>query len=137
MDRLIIESALSDVSEISLLTDEDGKENSFAVVMGFKASNTDQILHAFAGLKNVASHNDIQLVICKTQNTGIYDIEIKTEGLDEPIRIMNKAIANETLGAIEDRINKDEHIVLTTNVSEEGNWIRVTAAHVKDCEHPS
>ena len=137
MDRLIIESALSDVSEISLLTDEDGKENSFAVVMGFKASNTDQILHAFTGLKNVASHNDIQLVICKTQNTGIYDIEIKTEGLDEPIRIMNKAIANETLGAIEDRINKDEHIVLTTNVSEEGNWIRVTAAHVKDCEHPS
>ncbi|RZK76841.1 MAG: hypothetical protein EOO92_13965 [Pedobacter sp.] len=134
MDRLIIESALSDVSEIFLVTDDEGNDNSFAIVLGFKASNTDQILNAFSGLKAVSVGDDIQLVICKTQVTGIYDLEIKTARLDEPIRIMNKAITSETLGAIEDRVNKNVHIVLTTNVSEEDNWIRVSATHIKDCE---
>lgn len=134
MDRLIIESALSDVSEISVLTDDNNTERSFAVVLGFKASNTDQILHAFTGLKEASADSDFQLVICKTQASGIYDLEIKTAGLDEPIRIMNKAITGETLGAIEDQISKDQNIVLTTNVSEDNNWIRVSAAHIRDCE---
>jgi hypothetical protein len=134
MDRLIIESALSDVSEISLLTDDKHYEYNFAIVLGFKASNTDQVLHAFAGLKEVAKQDHVQLIICKTQNMGIYDLEIKTKALDEPIRIMNKAIDNETLGAIMDRINEDQHMVVTTNVSEKDNWIKISRAQIKECE---
>jgi hypothetical protein len=63
--------------------------------------------------------------------TGIYDLEIKTKGLDEPIRITNKAIDNETLGAIEDKVNSQEKIVLTTNVSEEDNVIAITEVSIK------
>lgn len=134
MDRLIIESALSDVNEITVISNQGTSKTDFLIVLGFKASNTDQVIRAFAGLKEVAKVNHVQLTICKTQNTGIYDLEIKTDGLDEPVRIMNKSIDNETLGAIEDRINQDDNMVLTTNVSEQDNWIQVSAAHIKDCE---
>jgi len=81
--------------------------------------------------------NGANLVICNTRLAGIYDLEIKTDGLDEPIRIMNKAIDNETLGAIEDRINNNQPIVLTTNVSEEDNIIAISQVHIKNCEEDS
>lgn len=134
MDRLVIESALSDVNEIFLSGFENSTIEQFGIVLGFKATNTDQVLNAFIGLKDIVCDNAAQLIICKTRLTGIYDLEIKTEGLDEPIRIMNKAIDNETLGAIEDRINNKEGIVLTTNVSEEDNIIPISEVQIKACE---
>ena len=134
MDRLIIESALSDVNEIFLSGTEDTGTNGFGIVLGFKATHTDQVLNAFIGLKDTVCENDVNLVICKTRMTGIYDLEIKTEGLDEPIRILNKAIDNETLGAIEDRINNGAAIFLTTNVSEEDNVIEVHKVEIKACD---
>lgn len=133
MDRLIIESALADVNEIFLSEGSDARPDP-AVVLGFKASHTDQVINAFAALKAIAAGNSVELVICKTLSAGIYDMEIKTGGLDEPIRIANKMISHETLGAIEDQIRLNGHIVLGTNVSEEENWIFVHVAHVKNCE---
>jgi hypothetical protein len=130
---LIIESALSDVNEIFLSGFKTQISERFGIVLGFKAANIDQVLNAFTGLKDIVCENDVSLVICKTRMTGIYDLEIKTKGLDEPIRITNKAIDNETLGAIEDKVNSREKIVLTTNVSEEDNVIAITEVFIKSC----
>jgi hypothetical protein len=134
MDRLVIESVLSEVNEIFLSGREDSISEHFGIVLGFKATNTDQVLNAFVGLKDIVSDNSIDLIICKTRLSGIYDLEIKTKGLDEPIRIMNKAIDHETLGAIEDRINNNKGIVLTTNVSEENTLILISETHIKSCD---
>jgi hypothetical protein len=134
MDRLVIESALSDVNEIFLSGFENSTSDQFGIVLGFKATNTDQVLNAFIGLKDIVCDNPANLVICKTRLSGIYDLEIKTEGLDEPIRIMNKAINNETLGAIEDGINNKRGIVLTTNVSEENNVISISEVQIIACQ---
>jgi hypothetical protein len=134
MDRMVIESALSDVNEIFLSGVEENSAAPFGIVLGFKATHTDLVLNAFNGLKDTVCDNDLNVVICKTRLTGIYDLEIKTEGLDEPIRIMNKAISHETLGAIEDRINDNGSFVLTTNVSEQDNIINMSNVSIKACD---
>ena len=134
MDRLVIESALSDVNEIFLSETKGSVPSGLGIVLGFKAAHTDQILNAFIGLKNIMCDHNANLVICKTRMTGIYDLEIKTDGLDEPIRILNKAIDNETLGGIEDSINDAKAISLTTNVSEEDNRIEIHKVEIKACD---
>ena len=134
MDRLIIESALSDVNEIYLSGFEENNTLPFGIVLGFKATNTDQVLNAFLGLKDTVCDDEVNVVICKTRVTGVYDLEIKTPALDEPIRIMNKSISHEHLGAIEDRINNSESFILTTNVSEEDNVIQISEVQIKSCD---
>jgi hypothetical protein len=133
MDRLVIESALSDVNEIFLSGYEGQNTGYFRIVLVFKPANTVQALHAFIGLKDIVCDNEVSLVICKSRLAGIYDLEIKTEGLDEPIRIMNKAIDNETLGAIEDKVNNRERMVLSTNASEDENVIAISEVLIKAC----
>jgi hypothetical protein len=133
MDRLVIESALSDVNEILLSGSEGQNTGYFSIVLVFKPANTVQALHAFIGLKDIVCDNEVSLVICKSLLAGIYDLEIKTEGLDEPIRIMNKAIDNETLGAIEDKVNNRQKMVLSTNASEDENVIVITEVLIKAC----
>lgn len=135
MDRLVIETVLSDVNEIFLSKEAIGTGFTSAIVMGFKADHTEQILHAFAELKKVTEQHEIQLVICKTMMAGIYDLEICTDALDEPIRILNKAIPNETVGEIEDHINSGHRLLLSTNVSKEDNKIAITNIEIKSCEH--
>ncbi|MBC7566283.1 MAG: hypothetical protein H7223_04890 [Pedobacter sp.] len=134
MDRLIIESALSDVKEIFLSGLEENASGPFTIVLNFKATYTEQVLNAFAGLKDIICDTKASLVICKTRMTGIYDLEIKTEGLDEPVRIMNKAIDNETMGSIEDRVHNHQGIMLTTNVSEQDNAILISEVEIKACD---
>lgn len=134
MDRLIIEATLEDVNEIFLSRNDENGAVAPTLMLGFKALNMDQIIRAFAELKKIASQHPIDLVICKTMASGIYDLEIKTQGLDEPVRIMNKAISSEILGEIEDQVARNEHIVMGTNVSEEQNWIPIQLTHIKDCE---
>jgi hypothetical protein len=133
MDRLVIESILADVDEIYLSNDSEKPELNPSIVLGFKASNVDQVISAFTALKNVTHDKNVELVICKTLVSGIYDIEIKTDALDEPVRILNKAISHELLGQIEDQLQQSKQIVLGTNVSEEENWILVSKAAVKEC----
>ena len=65
--------------------------------------------------------------------SGIYDLEIKTDALDEPVRILNKAISQELLVQIEEQLDKSNKIILGTNVSAEENWILVSEAAVKEC----
>jgi len=133
MDRLVIESILADVDEIYLSNDSEKPELNPSIVLGFKASNVDQVISAFTALKNVTHDKNVELIICKTLVSGIYDIEIKTDALDEPVRILNKAISHELLGQIEDQLQQSKQIVLGTNVSEEENWILVSEAAVKEC----
>ena len=134
MDRLVIESILDDVDEVYLSNDSDKPELNPSIILGFKANNVDQVIHAFTALKKVTHNQQVELIICKTFTSGIYDLEIKTEALDEPIRIMNKAISHEILVQIEEQLKKNPQIVLGTNVSEEENWINLANAQVKECE---
>jgi len=133
MDRLVIESILADVDEIYLSNDSDNSELNPSIILGFKAANVDQVINAFTALKNVTHDKNVELVICKTLVSGIYDLEIKTDALDEPVRILNKAISQELLVQIENQLEKSKQIILGTNVSEEENWIRVSEAAVKEC----
>jgi len=133
MDRLVIESILADVDEIYLSNDSDNPELNPSIVLGFKAANVDQVINAFTALKQVTHDATVELVICKTLVSGIYDLEIKTDALDEPVRILNKAISHELLGQIEDQLQKSKQIVLGSNVSEEENWILVSEATIKEC----
>ncbi len=134
MDRLIIEATLEDVSEIFLSKNINEVKPEPALVLGFKALNMDQIIHAFSELKKIAEHHPVDLIICKTMVSGMYDIEIKTDGLDEPVRIMNKVISNEIIGEIEDQVGKNKNIALAANVSEDQSWIPVRLTHIKECE---
>ena len=133
MDRLVIESILADVDEIYLSNDSQKPELNPSIVLGFKAGNADQVINAFDALKKVTHNSKVELVICRTLVSGIYDLEIKTDALDEPVRILNKAISHELLVKIEDQLHKSKKIVLGTNVSEEENWIEITEAQVKEC----
>lgn len=133
MDRLIIESILADVDQIYLSSDNPKAELNPAIILGFKATNVDQVIHAFKALKEVTDQASVELVICKTLVSGIYDLEIKTDALDEPVRILNKAIPEELLVQIEEQLAKNSSITLGTNVSEEENWIIVSDAAVKEC----
>jgi hypothetical protein len=133
MDRLVIESILAGVDEIYLSNDSDKAELNPSIILGFKATEVDQVIYAFTSLKSVTHNKTVELVICRTLVSGIYDLEIKTDALDEPVRIANKAIATELLEEIEAQLEKSDRIVLGTNVSEEENWIVVQHAAVKEC----
>jgi len=133
MDRLVIESILADVDEIYLSNNSGNTELNPSIILGFKATNVDQVINAFTALKNVTHNKNVELVICKTLVSGIYDLEIKTDALDEPVRILNKAISHELLVQIEEQLQKSKTIILGTNVSEEENWILVSEAAVKEC----
>lgn len=133
MDRLIIEAALSDVNEIFLETKSE-EDDVFDVVLGFNTVNTEQIIHAFSELKDISINHAIQLVICKTMVSGMYDLDLKSDFLDEPIRIMNKTIDNEILSAIESRINANQRMALATNISGDVNSIPLSGVHIRECE---
>jgi hypothetical protein len=133
MDRLVIESILAGVDEIYLSNDSDKAELNPSIILGFKATEVDQVINAFSALKAVTDNKTVELVICRTLVSGIYDLEIKTNALDEPVRIANKAIPTALLEEIEAQLEKSETIVLGTNVSEEENWIVVQHAAVKEC----
>lgn len=133
MDRLVIESILADVDEIYLSNDNPNTAINPTLVLSFKAANSDQVINAFTALKNITHQKDVELVICKTLVSGIYDLELKTDALDEPIRIVNKAISATLLSQIEEQLQESKKIVLATNVSEEENWIVVTDAQIKEC----
>lgn len=130
MDRLIIESTLANTNEISIAE----RVHSYGLVLNFKANNAGQVSHAFDALRKIAEQHPLDLMICKTMMPGIYDLEIKTEGLDEPIRIMNKAISNEVFESIETRVSGKEQMALVTNIAEAGNPIYINAAHIRNCD---
>ena len=133
MDRLIIESILADVNEILLSEASICEEPETALVLVYKTTHEDKVTHAWSVLKDIADKYEVDLAVCKTMTPGIYDLEIKTPALDEPLRIMNKVINHETIGAIEDLVNQNAQINLTTNLSERASWIPVHGAHIREC----
>lgn len=133
MDRLIIETILADVDEILLSGDHSNTEANPCILLGYKATNIDQIIHAFAALKKVVANHKVSFIICQTLVHGMYDLEIVSDALDEPVRIVNKVIEQETLQKIESLLERSPEIKLAINVSQEENWIHVDKAEVKVC----
>ena len=129
MDRLVIESILADVDEISF-SDTDLQK---ALILGFKQGYAEQVTHVFTALKSLTHKKEVELIICKTLTAGIYDLELKTAALDEPVRILNKAISHELLAEIEQALQTSKNIVLASNVSGQDTWIAITDAQVKEC----
>jgi len=134
MDRLVIESTLSDVSGISLSKNDQDTKSVICLILNFNAAKGEQVIHAFSALKQLHDHYPMNMLVCKTMVAGLYDLEIKTAGLDEPIRIMNKPISNETLDELVDQISNNAEFTLGTNVAELQNWIKITKLSIKDFE---
>lgn len=133
MDRLIIETILADVDEILVSGDHSNTDENTCILLGYKASNIDQIIHAFTELKKLLNHHKVSLVICKTMISGMYDLEIVSDALDEPVRINNKVIEHAVIEQIERLLSRNSEIKLALNVSQDSNWIHVDEASVKFC----
>ncbi|WP_367865889.1 hypothetical protein [Pedobacter sp. WC2423] len=133
MDRLVIESILSETEKIYVSNDSESAELGTILMLGFKADHAEQVVNAFTALKNITHDKAVELVICKTLASGIYDVELKTDALDEPVRILNKAIPDDLLLRLENQLQKNRKILLGTNVSEQESWISLTHALVKEC----
>ena len=135
MDRLIIEATLEDVNEITLSENTNGMDSN--QVLLFKAMNTDQIAHAFAELKKAIAQHPLDLFICKTMVHGIYDLELKTDGLDEPVRIMNKVISPDVLKHLEEQSATQPSLLIATDPVEQKSWLPIRSILIKDCESNS
>jgi hypothetical protein len=133
MDRLIIETVLENVDEILISGDYSNTDEHPCILLSYKATNIDQIIHAFSELKKLVANHKVSLVICKTMVTGMYDLEIVSDAMDEPIRINNKVIEHEAIKQIEELLNKSPEIKLAINVSQEENWIHIDDASVRVC----
>jgi hypothetical protein len=133
MDRLVIESVLANVSEVFFSDSNTTADINPTIVFGFKATNPEQIIIAFNQLKTIADRNEISLAICNTLVSGMYDLELFTEVLDEPIRICNKVISPEFLDKITEKTQSNVELGLSSNVSEQENWFKLSRVEVKDC----
>lgn len=133
MDRLIIETILADVDDILVSGDHSNTDEHPCILLGYKASNIDQIIHAFTALKKLLVNHKVSLVICKTMVSGMYDLEIVSDALDEPVRINNKVIEHDVVEKIEKLLSDNSGIKLALNVSQEENWIHVDEASVRFC----
>lgn len=133
MDRLIIESTLADVNEFFLSEAENGEIPETTIVLGFRAPNAENVAHAWSVLKEIADKHEVELVICKAMVAGVYDLEIKTPALDEPLRIMNKSISNEAFTAIEELVATGRSLSLATSASEKEDRIAVHTVTIREC----
>jgi hypothetical protein len=133
MDRLIIETVLENVDEILISGDYSNTDEHPCILLSYKATNIDQIIHAFSELKKLLANHKVSLVICKTMVTGMYDLEIVSDAMDEPVRINNKVIEHETLKQIEALLSQSSETKLAINVSQEENWIHIDEASVRVC----
>jgi hypothetical protein len=133
MDRLIIETVLENVDEILVSGDYSNTNEHPCLLLSYKASNIDQIIHAFSELKKLVANHKVTLVICKTMVSGMYDLEIVCDAMDEPVRINNKVIEHQVIQQIEELLNHSPEIKLAINVSQEENWIHIDEASIRVC----
>jgi hypothetical protein len=133
MDRLIIETVLENVDEILVSGDYSNTDEHPCILLSYKATNIDQIIHAFSELKKLVSNHKVNLVVCQTMVNGMYDLEIVSDAMDEPIRINNKVIEHGAIKQIEDLLEQSPEIKLAINVSQEENWIHIDNASVRVC----
>lgn len=133
MDRLIMESVLADVNGFNLTKDSRGGYTG-ALVMGFNEDRIAQVNHVFSELKGMVQEEGVQLLICKTMVDGIYDLEICTDALDEPVRISNKAISKEMIQGIESHVGNEPKVLLGADGLAVENWLEIGSLDIKRCE---
>lgn len=109
MDRLIIESILADVDEVRLSHTESAVPS---ILLRFNNGNQEQIKNAFNALKTLKADKKLSLLICETLVNGMYDLEICTDALDEPVRICNKVIDQAELENIKSQIKSNPEVRL-------------------------
>lgn len=128
-----MESVLSDVSSFKLTRDSrDGFTG--VLEMGFTEDRIAQVSHAFSELKKMVKEEGIQLVICRTMVEGIYDLEICTDLLDEPVRINNKAISKDMVLEMERHVGKKPRLMLGVDGLSVDNWLEIGLLDIKNCE---
>ncbi len=128
MDRLVIESILADTDEVALV---DTQSSIPCICLSFDETHLEQAKHAFDALKKVTANKEVSLVICETLVSGIYDIEIVTEALDEPVRICNKVVEQQTLRGIREIMDKHPELLLAISGAETGTELKIDAATYK------
>ncbi|WP_316747296.1 hypothetical protein [Pedobacter gandavensis] len=133
MDRLIMESVLADVNGFNLTKDNRAGYTS-ALLMGFNEDRLTQVGHVFSELKGMVQEEGIELLICKTMVHGIYDLEICTTVLDEPVRISNKAISQEMIGEIEKHVGAEAKVLLGVDGLGVEDWLEIGSLTIKKCE---
>lgn len=128
MDRLVIETILADVDQVTLV---DTQSSVPCICLGFDGGNMEQVKHAFDALKKLTAHKEVSLVICETLVSGIYDIEIVTEALDEPVRICNKVVEQQTLKGIREIMDQHPELILAVKGAEADTEMRINRATYK------
>lgn len=128
MDRLVIESILADANGVALV---DTQSSVPCICLGFDDANMEQVKHAFEELKKLTSNKSVSLVICETLVTGIYDLEIVTEALDEPVRICNKVVEQQTLKGIREIMDKHPELILAVQGAEVDTELKINRATYK------
>jgi hypothetical protein len=128
MDRLVIETILTDVESVSFNNIQGSLP---CISFGFDEANIEQAKHAFHALNKLTSHKEVSLVICETLVSGMYDFEIVSDAMDEPVRICNKVIDHEVLNRIEEQINQQPEIIIGIKDLEVDNQIHINKASYK------
>jgi hypothetical protein len=128
MDRLVIETILTDVESVSFNNIQGSLP---CISFGFDGTNIEQAKHAFNALKKLTLHKGVSLVICETLVSGMYDFEIVSEAMDEPVRICNKVIDHEVLNRIEEQINQQPEIIIGIKDLEVDSQIHINKASYK------
>jgi len=133
MDRLVIETILSDLDGISMSEDQSFSGSGSALLLSFKTGNSSQIVAAFDALKKTIGEHEVSFVICKTMVSGMYDLEIASDALDEPIRLSNKVVKDEILAKLEEDLEADNSVCLAINVGDEDHWIELNQVSIRQC----
>ena len=128
MDRLVIETILADTTEVALV---DTQSSIPCICLKFDEANIQQVKHAFEALRKVTAHKEVSLVICETLVNGVYDIEIVTEALDEPVRICNKVVEQQTLKGIREIMDQHPALILAVSGAQADTALQINTASYK------
>lgn len=128
MDRLVIESILADADEVVLNTEPSAPQS---ILLNFSNGNQEQIKHAFHALNALKADNTFSLLICDTLVSGMYDLEICTPALDEPVRICNKVIGHSELEKIKTQIKANPEMNLAVIGLEDEAFIHIEETSFK------
>jgi hypothetical protein len=128
MDRLVIESILADVDEVVLSSTTAAVPS---ILLKFANGNKEQIKHAFKALETLKADKSFSLMICETLVTGMYDFEICTAALDEPVRICNKVLDHTELERIKETIKTNPEVILAVSGIEEDTTLQIEETKFK------
>jgi hypothetical protein len=129
MDRLVIESILADVDEVVL---DSTTSTVPSILLKFNSGNKEQIKHAFKALETLKADKSFSLLICETLVNGMYDFELCTAALDEPVRICNKVLDHAELARIKSIISANPMVNLAVSGIEEDTTLQIDETKFKE-----